>query len=75
VSKIQVFLVFVALLMSTPGVYSSVSVLSEMFSPFTRCASFSCFFPCLRAANDLKVGRAMARQLAMKPMVEEMEGW
>jgi hypothetical protein len=57
-------LVDVARLMLTPGVYLGVNVRSEeAFSgPATPSglSSFWAFISCLRAASDLKVGKAMA---------------
>ena len=51
----------VARLMSTPGVYVGVNVRSDEDPSATPSAlsSFWAFFSCLRAASDLKVGRAM----------------
>lgn len=71
-SMIHVFLVLVALFMSTPGVYVGVSVRSELMSvpgaatpsPFAATAPFggtSVFSLFLLEASERKVGRAMAR--------------
>lgn len=61
-------LVDVARLMSTPGVYVGVSVRSDeaVSGPATPSApsSFRDFSSCLRAATDLKVGSAIANDLA-----------
>lgn len=70
--KIHVFLVFVALLTSTPGVYVGVNVRSELMSilgattpsPFAGTAPFggtSVFCLFLLEASERNVGRAMAR--------------
>ena len=48
----------VALLMLTAGVYVGVKVRSEDAAP-SALSSFWAFFSCLRAANDLNVGRVM----------------
>ena len=57
--RIHVFLVLVALLKSTPGVYVGVNVRSETLSS----AGVS-LFSCRRAAIDLKVGKVMSKELA-----------